>query len=98
MRTRTVYGRYPALFRTGSPDTTTTGVGSEHVGFGRHDLGTYFLRLDVGTSPQTSLTNGHVEEVFPSLRLKVFPELLHLFSSLQCTLGSGRREGNFGSL
>ncbi len=52
---------------------------TKQIGLCRHNLRTYFLRFNIGTSPETSLTNGHIKEIFPSLRLKVFPEFLQIF-------------------
>ena len=76
MRTRAINGGYPILVRAGGPDAAATGMGAQHVGFGRHDLGTNLLRLDVHACPQAGLADGHVEEVFPCLGLEVLPELL----------------------
>ena len=81
--------RNPFFVWTGSPDTTTTGVGAEEVRFCRHDFRASFFRLNVHCSPEVSLANTHVEEIFPCFRLKVF-----LFSrsksfecGLKCSLG-----------
>ncbi len=74
-------------------------MGSQHVRFGGHDLGANFLRLDVHACPETCLTNGHVQEVFPSLRLQMLPELGNIFlilalsaqlveEGVQCHVGS----------
>ena len=78
VRTRWVGNvRNPIFLWTRGPDTTATGVRAEHVGFGWHNLRTNLLWLDIGTGPQTSLTNRHIKEIFPSLRLKMLPILLH---------------------
>src|SRR5210317_1216047 len=70
---------YPVLIRTGTPDTAAAGVRTEHIRLCRHNLRTNLLGLNVHTGPETSLTNGHIQEVFPGLRLEVLPEFLQGF-------------------
>ncbi len=74
-------------------------MGSQHVRFGRHDLRTDFLRLDVHARPQTSLTDGHVEEVLPCLRLQMLPELgnILLVLALSAQLVEERVQCHVGS-
>lgn len=58
------------IFWSGNPNSAAARVRAKQIRFGRHQLRRCFLGLDVLTSPNASLADTHVEEVFPRFGLQ----------------------------
>ena len=59
------------ILRPRDPEPGAARMRPQQIGFGRHQLGHLLVRLDVLSSPDAALRNGHVEKVFPGLRLEM---------------------------